>query len=258
MNQSIGRALEILVALGEGARGLDELAARLQVHKSTVLRTLQTMEADRFVTHDAQHRYLLGSRLFELAGSALEQRDVRTVARPRLEALNASTGQAVHLASYESGEVVYVDKLEARSGVRMYSRIGLRAPAHCTAVGKVLIAALPRAAREEVAARLDYPAMTPRTITSADAYLAELDRVCADGFAVDHEEHEAFMNCVAAPIRDGSGAVVAAVSISVPILSLDYERVRGLLPELLGAAEAASADLGWSRRAAATDALSAR
>lgn len=261
MNQSVNRALDILIALQDGALTLDALAARLDVHKSTVLRMLQTMEADRFVTHDSQHRYILGSRLFELSNSALQQRDVRVTARPHLERLNALTGQTVHLATYESGEVVYVDKLEARQGVRMYSRIGLRAPLHCTAVAKILISALPEANRADVAARIAYPAMTDRTIGSAADYLAELTRVRVDGYAEDHEEHESFINCIAAPLRDGTGSVVAAVSLSVPTLSLPYDDVIRLLPDLLSASRDISADLGWgspAERANARPPLSSR
>ncbi|MEO8907138.1 MAG: IclR family transcriptional regulator, partial [Microbacteriaceae bacterium] len=209
MSQSVARALEMLTALGSAPRSLDELAETVGVHKSTVLRLLQTMEAERFVMHDSAHRYRLGSRLFDLAQLSLEQRDVRAVARPYLERLNASTGQTVHLAAYESGEAVYIDKLDALQGVRMYSRVGLRAPVHCTAVGKVLIAALPVAVAEKIADTIDYPPMTPNTISSAAGFRAELERVRRAGYAEDHEEHEAFINCIAAPIRDRSGGVVA-------------------------------------------------
>ena len=143
MSQSLSRALTILGELGEGAKSLEQLATRLDVHKSTVLRLLRTMESERFVRRDAGHRYMLGSRLFELANRALEQRDVRTVARPHLSALNSSTGQTIHLATYESGEAVYIDKFDAIQSVRMYSRVGRPAPLHCTAVGKVLVAGRP-------------------------------------------------------------------------------------------------------------------
>jgi DNA-binding IclR family transcriptional regulator len=140
MSQSLSRALTILGALGEGPKSLEQLAAQLDVHKSTVLRLLRTMESERFVRHGADHRYLLASRFFELSNRALEQRDVRTLARPHLSALNAGTGQTIHLAVYESAEAVYIDKLDATQSVRMYSRVGRPAPLHCTAVGKVLVA----------------------------------------------------------------------------------------------------------------------
>lgn len=246
MNQTVDRALELLVFLQNGPQSLDQCADRLDVHKSTVLRLLQTLEAQRFVTHNAQHRYRLGSRLFEISAAALEQRDIRGVVHPHLEALSARTAQTVHLAVYESGKAVYIDKIEAQTGIRMYSRVGLVAALHATAVGKVLVADLPSAKRRQVADEIDYVTFTDRTISGPDEYLAELDRVRAEGFARDSGEHETFINCIGAPIRDASGSVVAAASISVPTVSLPEHEVIALLPALLEAAEAASDDLGWS------------
>lgn len=246
MNQSVARSLELLIALQDGPRTLEECATRLEVHKSTVLRLLQTMEAERFVTHDAQHRYRLGSRLFDLANAALSQRDVRAVIRPHIEQLSALTGQTVHLAAYESGEVVYIDKIDARDGIRMSSRVGSRAPLHCTAVAKVLVADLPEAQRVRIAAEIDYQRYTDQTILDPERYLAELERARADGYAQDRREHESFITCIAAPIRDGSGAVVAAASLSVPHVTLDERGVFALRPLLLQATLAASIDLGWA------------
>ncbi|MFE3319734.1 IclR family transcriptional regulator [Nocardia sp. NPDC059195] len=245
MSQSVSRALSILIALGESSQSLDELAVRLGVHKSTVLRLLQTMQADRFVVHDNAHRYSLGTRMFELASRALENRDVRTVARPHLSALGAATGQTVHLAAYESGDAVYIDKVDAEQAVRMYSRIGRPAPLHCTAVGKVLVAALPRSEWPAVAARLDYHPFTTRTLRTPEQYLAELNLVATQGFAEDHEEHESFVNCIGVGVRDGIGSVVAAVSVSVPDVLLDHDQVLALLPQVRATADAISTELGW-------------
>ncbi|MFB8281517.1 IclR family transcriptional regulator [Nocardia colli] len=245
MSQSLSRALTILVALGEDSRSLDQLATQLGVHKSTVLRLLQTMEAQRFVTHDSQHRYVLGSRLFELANRTLEQRDVRTLARPHLSALNADTKQTIHLATYESGDVIYIDKLDATQSVRMYSRVGRPAPLHCTAVGKVLISALPRSEWRVIAEKIDFHPFTERTIRTPERYLIELEKVAALGYAEDHEEHESFVNCIGVPVRNGTGAVVAAVSMSVPDMLLDHDQVLAELPRVRAAADAISAELGW-------------
>lgn len=246
MSQSLSRALTILTELGEDPKTLEQLATRLGVHKSTVLRLLQTMQAQRFVTHDAEHRYQLGAGLFELANRSLEGRDVRTVARPYLNTLNAETGQTVHLAVYESGDVVYIDKLDATQSIRMYSRIGRPAPLHCTAVGKVLVSARPHDTWREIAERIEYKPFTDRTIRTPDAYLAELELVAAQDFAEDHEEHESFVNCVAVPIRNGTGAVVAALSMSVPNMVLGHEQVLAMLPRVRGTADAISLELGWS------------
>jgi len=242
MSQSLARALQILASLGEGERSLDQLATELGVHKTTVLRLLRTMEADRFVRRDDSHRYRLGSRLFALADAAREQHVVREVAAPHLRQLNQKTGQTVHLAAWESGEVIYVDKLDSVRSVRMYSQIGVPAALHCTAVGKVLLAAQPKRIREALLESIEYHAFTPQTITDPDALRAELDAVRAQGWAQDRAEHESFINCIGAPVADQDGRIVGAVSISVPDVLLDYGQVLELLPELLATTKAISAD----------------
>jgi len=245
MSQTVDRALSILIDLGEGPKSLDQLATLLDVHKSTALRLLRTLEAQGFARHDEQHRYRLGPRLFALAHQALDELDIRRLAAPRLAALNQAHGHTVHLAAFVDGAVVYIDKYDSRHLVRMNSRIGATAPAHCTAVGKVLLAALPAARRQAALDRLDLTRLTPNTITDPARLAAELDRVAAQGYAQDRAEHEEYVNCVAAPVRDASGAVLAAASISVPEPVLGYQGVLALLPDLRAATDAASAELGW-------------
>jgi len=246
MSQTVERALLILRELGPGPKSLDQIAELLGVHKSTSLRLLQTLEQQGFAQHDERHRYRLGPMLFALAHQALADLDIRRLAAPHLARLNEAHGHTVHLAVYVDGAVVYIDKYDGRHPVRMNSRIGATAPAHCTAVGKVLLAALPEHRRLAVAARLAYPPYTANTITDPGRFLAELDRVAAQGHAEDHAEHEDYINCVAAPIRDAAGAVLAAASISVPEPVLGYLGVLTLLPDLLAATGAASAELGWT------------
>jgi DNA-binding IclR family transcriptional regulator len=246
MSQSLDRALTLLSGLAEGAKTLDQLAEEIGVHKSTVLRLMRTLESHHLVRREGPRHYRLGSALFDLANRALEDRDVRRSAESALAALNERTGHTVHLATYEDGEVVYIDKYEGRHSVRMYSRVGKRAPLHCTAVGKVLVAALGPARRAEVAGSLEFTPLTANTITSAEDYLAELAAVAERGYAVDNAEHEDFIHCVAAPIRGDGGAVLAAVSVSVPKVLLDYDGLLALVPDLLAAAEEASVHSGWS------------
>ncbi|GAA3581669.1 IclR family transcriptional regulator [Amycolatopsis ultiminotia] len=246
MSQSLDRALTVLSGLARGARTLDELAEEIGVHKTTVLRLLRTLESHHFVRRDDARHYRLGSALFDLANQALEDRDVRRSSHEALAALNLRTGHTVHLASYEDGEVVYIDKYEGHHSVRMYSRIGKRAPLHCTAVGKVLVAAMPAAQREKLAHEIDYPVLTSTTITTPEAYLAELQDVLARGYAVDNAEHEDFIHCIAAPVRGAGGEVLAAASMSVPKVLLDHDGLLALAPELLAATEEASVHSGWT------------
>jgi DNA-binding IclR family transcriptional regulator len=245
VSQTVDRALAILDELGAGPRSLDQIAALLGVHKTTALRLLRTLEGRRFVRHDERHRYRLGPGLFALAQRALDDVDVRRVAAPHLAALNRELGHTVHLAAYLDGTVVYIDKYDGRNAVRMYSRVGASAPAHCTAVGKVLVAGLPAAARDAVVAALDYPSFTASTLTDPARYRAELGEVAARGYARDRAEHEEHINCVAVPVRDAAGTVIAAASLSVPDVVLDDDGVFALLPALRAAADAVSAEFGW-------------
>jgi DNA-binding IclR family transcriptional regulator len=245
VSQSLARGLRLLGELGDGPRSLDQLAASAGVHKTTVLRLLRVLEDQRFVYRDPGHRYHLGSQLFALSGRALDQRAVRAAASPHLAALNRATGHTVHLGAYESGAAVYLDKFDSRHPVQMYSRPGLTMPLHCTAIGKVLLAGLPPAERNRAVAGLDLTPLTPNTITAPADLLAELARVESQGYAADHAEHERFLNCLAAPVRDAAGHVAAAVSLSVPDVLLGYDEVLGLLPGLLATARAVSADCGY-------------
>ncbi|HET6636153.1 MAG TPA: IclR family transcriptional regulator [Streptomyces sp.] len=244
MSQSLARALSILVSLGEQPHSLDELAEQLGVHKTTVLRLLRTLQDEHFVHRDGGHRFHLGSRLFALAGAALEEREVRAVAAPHLARLNQTTGQTVHLGVHEDGIVVYLDKHESRQPIRMYSRVGLPMPLHCTAIAKVLLADLPQAERRRTAEAIEYTRFTDRTITDSGAFLAELATVAEQGWAMDDAEHEDFITCIAAPVRDATGRVIAAASVSVPHVLLSREQVLALLPDLREAARRISADCG--------------
>jgi DNA-binding IclR family transcriptional regulator len=244
VSQSLGRALDLLGLIARGITTLDPLATELGVHKTTVLRLLQTMEQRGFVGRDSHHRYRIGPAVLALASAALDALDVSGAAGPELRALAAETGQTVHLATYDDGIATYVDKVESRQPLRMYSRIGLPAALHATAVGKVLLGGLDAAERRAVVSGLDFERFTDRTITTPEALLAEVERSVRRGWAQDHEEHETFMNCVGAPVHGPDGRVVAAISISVPNVVLPYEGVVELLPALQATAGRVSAELG--------------
>ncbi|MFV2177269.1 IclR family transcriptional regulator [Actinomadura sp. LOL_016] len=246
MSQSLARALGILIELGDGPRNLDELATTAGVHKTTVLRLLRTLEEERFVHRDGDHRFHLGSRMFALARASLEQHGIRDVAAPHLAKLNETTGQTIHLGVLEGDDVIYLAKYDSRHAIRMYSRVGLPMPLHATAIAKVLLADLPAARRRRIAEDIEYTRFTDNTITGPRELLAELDRVAEQGHAMDDAEHETFIRCVGAPVRDASGRVAAAVSVSVPEVVLDRDAVIGLLPGLLATADAISADYGYT------------
>lgn len=245
MSQSVGKALQILVQLGAGPANLDQLAAALAVHKTTVLRLLRALADEHFVFRDGNHRYHLGARIHELSSRGLEQREVRGIAGPHLVAFNRAHGRTTHLSELAGTEIVYIDKLESHDHVRMASRIGLRAPVHSTAAGKVLLADLPPAELDPLLAELTFPRITANTITDRTAFRAELAAVRAQGWSDDREENEPSINCIAAPVRSAAGRAVAAVSVSVPDIVAGYDQLLTLLPALLQVTERISRDCGW-------------
>jgi DNA-binding IclR family transcriptional regulator len=243
MSQSVDRALTVLPMLAEGPAGLDQVATRLDVHKSTALRLLRTLHAHGLVYRQQDQRYRLGARLFALAQQAVESLDIREIAHPYLAELNERTGHTVHLAVYEQGEVVYIDKVDSRYPVRMYSRIGRPVAITVAAVAKLLLADLPEPERRAVAERLEYPRYTARSTPDAAAFLAELARVREQGWATDLGGHEESINCLGAPLRGPDGRVCAAMSVSAPNVVVAADDLLRLRPLVLRIAEAASAEL---------------
>ncbi|WP_327177700.1 IclR family transcriptional regulator [Streptomyces sp. NBC_01335] len=240
MSQTVDRALSILPLLAEGPADLGRVADRLGVHKSTALRLLRTLREHGLVYRQEDQRYRLGARLFALAQEAVENLDVREIAHPHLVELNENCGHTVHLAVYEEGEVLYIDKVDSRYPVRMYSRIGKTVAMSVAAVAKLLLADLPEPERRAVAERLDYPSYTPRSTPNAAAFLRELATVRAQGWATDLGGHEESINCVGAPVRGADGRVVAAMSVSAPNVLVTAEELLALLPLLRRTADTIS------------------
>jgi DNA-binding IclR family transcriptional regulator len=242
MSQTVDRALRILPLLAEGPASLEQVATSLDVHKSTALRLLRTLHEHGMVHRQDDQRYRLGARLFALAQQAIENLDLRGIAHPHLAALNEETGHTVHLAVYEEKEVVYLDKVDGRYPVRMYSRIGKPVAITVAAVAKVILADLPDAERRAVAERLEYPRYTARSTPDAASFLAELARVREQGWASDLGSHEESINCVGAPIRGADGRVAAACSLSAPNVVVTADELLMLRPLLMHTAEAISRD----------------
>ncbi|WHM36902.1 IclR family transcriptional regulator [Streptomyces sp. BPTC-684] len=240
MSQTVDRALSILPLLAQGPADLGQVAERLGVHKSTALRLLRTLHEHGLVYRQEDQRYRLGARLFALAQEAVENLDVREIAHPHLVALNERIGHTVHLAVYEDGEVLYIDKVESRYPVRMYSRVGKPVAITVAAVAKLLLADLPDAERRAVADKLDYPMYTSRSTPNAAAFLKELAAVREQGWATDLGGHEESINCVGAPVRGTDGRVVAAMSVSAPNVVVTAEELLGLLPLVRRTADAVS------------------
>lgn len=246
--QVLERALGLLNALGEssGELSLMELCDRIKLHKSTVHRLVSVLEHNRFVEKTSTGKYRLGLKLFELGSRAVAGLDIRERARPHLEKLAFETNETVHLCVLDEGEVLYLDKVEPDRSVRLSSSVGRRNPAHCTAVGKVMMAFMSEAEVDAIIQRHGLRRFTRTTLTTPAALKAELLETRETGYARDWEEHEDGVKCLGAPVRDYTGRVVAAISLSGPSFRINDKSLDVFVTAVKRAGSALSADLGWS------------
>ncbi len=225
--QSVSHALDVLEEFKGDAieLGVTELSKKLKLHKNNIFRLLATLEARGYIEQNkSTENYRLGLKSLELGQTFVRQMGLLRQARPSLEKLAARVNETCYLAVMRNGDVVYLDVAEANQTVRVASRIGLRLPVHCTAVGKVLVAA---DTEEEIKKRLPehLEKRTPKTITDTRTLLDQLLKVAKQGYALDDEEYEEGVRCVAAPVRDYTGNVVAAVSVSAPAMRMADKKV---------------------------------
>jgi DNA-binding IclR family transcriptional regulator len=205
-----------------------------------------TLERAGFLKRNlSRGTYSLGLKLLELGAVALGSVELRARARPHLERLHRDTGLTVHLAILDAGEVVYIDKIEGDTAVRLYSQVGRRAPAHCTALGKALLAHMAQEKVCEILAVKGMRRYTPDTIVSVPAFVKELEIVRERGYAVDMREHEPLVHCVAAPIRDHTGSVVAALSVTIIAAEMSEDDLSHYAELVMAAAAAVSRDMGY-------------
>jgi len=251
--QTVSNAFHMLEAFFvEDEFGVSELSRRLGLHKNNVFRLLATLEQSGYIEQDpVSERYLLGTRCLELGQAYQRSHSLLSRARAVLEQLARKSGETVHLASLRDFTVVHLDGVGSEQAVLSAPRIGQRLPVHCTALGKVLVGCGDREQRENYGRRLlaagAPQSRTEATLVDAQKLMDELVSVGSLGFAIDLEECEAGMRCVAAPVRDSSGAVVAAISISGPAFRLPEEALRGdAARRVLAAAEELSQQLGYS------------
>jgi len=231
----------------EADLGVSELARRLGLGKSTVHRMLTTLVAEGLIEQNPRTGgYRLGIVMFELGEAVRVHMDLHAAAGQVLGELRAQTGESSQVGVLDGHEVVYVDRLESAHSLRLFTETGRRVPVHCTSSGKVLLAYLPEARRQALLrAAAPLTPLTQHTITDPSHLAAELDRVRRRGWAEAVNEREIGVASIAAPLRDVSGEVVAAISIGVPLARCSVMALRRLAPVIMEAAEAASRRLGW-------------
>lgn len=227
---AVSRALDILeLFLDRPTLSAPEITDRLELPRTTVHELLGTLvERAYLVPVGGQPtRYRIGMRLFQLGASFADQLDLAREAQDVAHDIAAACDETVHIAVLDGADVVYIAKVDSTHPVRMVSAVGRRLPAHCTAVGKVLLSGLtPEAIEARFPLGRQLPAMTPHSITSLSRLRAELAEVRRLGLAYDHCESNDAVHCVAAPVHDHTGATVAAMSISVPTIRWTEQRQR--------------------------------
>lgn len=228
----------------EESLGVSELSRRLGLGKSVVHRLLVTLAAEGLIEHDGRG-YRLGIVMYELGEAVRVHLDLHAAAAPVLVHVREQTGESVQIGVLDGVEVVYVDRLESAHSLRLLTETGRRVPAHCTSSGKVLFAHLDPAVLD---GHLERPLarLTPHTITDPDELRAELRRVRAQGWASAVDEREVGVASLAAPVRDASGAVVAALSVAAPVARVGAEQRRRIASDVVEGAEAVSRRLGHS------------
>lgn len=248
--KSVDRALRIIniVSMKKEGCGVTELAKELNINKSSVFRILGTLSKHGFIEQIAEtSKYKLGYKHLELSSRLLESIDLRKEAKHFLEELEQHTNEVVHLVVFDGEEAVYIEKLEGNETLRMHSQVGKRAPIHCSSVGKMILSQLSQKQVLKIIEAKGLPKHTERTITHLDDLLEELRQIKEQGFALDLEENEPGMTCIAGPIWNHLGEIVGSVSVSGPTIRMTDDRLNELKPIIKSTCEKISERLGWSR-----------
>lgn len=245
--QSVSRASAIIEALSNyNTLGITELGKLLGLHKSTVYGLVSTLEHEGYVCQNSQTgKYALTLKMYEIGSRVFGKLDLRKIARPYIEQIVLRHHETAHLVVPDGLEIVYIDKVECTQSMRICSNVGKRMPFHCTGVGKVLLANMPEEQANDILRKKGMEAFTENTIIDFNLLIKELEKIKAQGYAIDNEEAEIGLKCVAAPIRDINGEVIAATSVSGPKVRMDDEKINEIVKDLLIMNQEISAHLGY-------------
>jgi DNA-binding IclR family transcriptional regulator len=247
---SVANSIRLLTSFSgdENELGITVLASRLRLAKSTVHRLAATLTSAGFLEQNSETgKYRLGVALFELGALVRRRMDVANEARPKLRELLEKTGETVQLGIVDHESVLYVYEMESRHAIRMAAAVGGRAPLHCTAVGKVLLAFQPAEYVKRVLSN-GLKSCTPKTVTRRDELLSMLEDVATREYAIDDEESEPGLRAIAAPVRNHTGSVIAALGVAAPVQRMTKKMMQDCVPSVLATAQAVSARLGYEAR----------
>ena len=237
--QSIQRAVMLLEALAdkEPELGIAELSRKTGLNQSTVHRLLGTLNNLNFVDQNSNnHKYELGLKLFELGNSVVNKIDIIKLAIPHMEELSKKYNEAINLAILDKDKIVYVHKIESSTTLKLDLRLGSRHPAHCTGLGKLLLAYLEEDELNFYLERVKLKKFTSNTITNQAKFKEELILIRQQGYAFDNEEYVRGVCCLAAPVRDYANKVCAALSIAIPSVRLKDNDIPLMIKNIIATA----------------------
>ncbi len=239
--QSANRLFAVLELLSQYPKGiaLGEICTQCGLPKATASRMLASLMTNGYAVQDPESRkYRLTMRMFEIGSRVADRSNLLSAARPHLEALAQITGETVHLVTRIQDEIVYLYKEDGgRGGVRIASSVGMRNPMYCTGVGKSILAYLPEDEVRRIWDRTEIIAYTDHTVTELDRLLDSMSEIRQRGYALDLEEHEWGVCCIAAPILDWNGNPIAAISLCAPAVRMNQNSVDVLAPQVLETAK---------------------
>lgn len=244
--QAIDRGLAVLSVIADAdGLTLTDLAQRVGLAPSTAHRILASLEAHRFVQHDEQRGlWLIGVGAFEVGTAFLRNRRLAGIGRVVMHELMEQTGETVNLGIEDGGEVVFISQVESHVALRAFFRAGSRAAIHASGVGKALLAQFPEERVKQILHRRGLAKFTERTLVSPADLFRQLEEIRRRGFAIDDEERNLGMRCVAAPIFNEYGEAIAAVSVSGPTVRMTPERAAEFGPLVQRAAQEITASIG--------------
>jgi len=245
---AVERALAMLEAVAQATDGLSnaEISRKLNIPKSSASYILRTLENQGYLTRDTESgKYRVGLKILSLSRGALGGCDVRGVALPIMRHLTHQTGLTCHLAVLDGPEAVYIEKVEPEGFIRMDTWVGRRMRVHATSVGKAIVAYIPLEQLEEILRKSGMEKRTPKTITTQPRLLKELEKVRAQGYAVDDEENNLGARCVGAPIFDERGSIEASLGLSGTTQQVSPQTMPRILEALKDAARHISMGMGY-------------
>ncbi|MFS0906255.1 IclR family transcriptional regulator [Priestia aryabhattai] len=245
--QSVDRALAILGIVSQHNQiGITDICKALDLNKTTVYRLLSTLMNNGYIEQvKGSNKYRCTFKLFEMGNKRIQDLDLLEEAKPALEKLADLTKETVHLVVEEGTEIVYIHKVESTNTIRMHTWVGKKNPMYRTAVGKAILAFSDKEKAIDIWNKSEIVQSTPYTITNLDDFLEQLVLVRKNGYAIDNEETEIGIRCVAAPILDFSKNVIGALSISIPTIRFPENEIEVYGNHVKKCSEVISKKLGY-------------